>query len=581
ESSRQDSGLACNLPNMDPFDQSLMALIKDKKLECKGTPVTTYEDGKLTFMTQGNDVKEVTYETIIRKNHDFGYGVGQTGTLTRSKNTVVLNHDAVRLKYRQNGEQQVDFHMGVSPLPDVVSRQGKEPYIPMDIMILAFDSTSRSHFNRKLPLIKEFLLEELNTIIFKGHSIVGDGTTPALLAMFAGKYEEELPEARKAKGGEYIDKWPFIFNKLHQHGYVTFYSEDQAKYGTFQYRLNGFLNKPVDHWLRSFWLAASEHTDGKEYYCLGTEPGYRKRFRNIKSFYKAYPKRKKFSISFFSIGHDDINSLGYLQDDFLQFLKDMKESGSLDNTLLVVMGDHGIRYGAIRKTILGKLEERLPLLAISVPAWFTEQFPGYFHHLQTNAQRLTTPFDLHATFQHILSKTHTKNYKFGQSLFDEIPNSRTCQEAGNPEHFCPCVRWKPVNPLHKHVQQIGEEAVQTINKLIKKANLESKCAMLTLQKVDNPVYLAPNDQVETFDRSADVDGRVVAKGTRPKGMCTYQIQVITSPNNGVYEVTGHVSSMTPHVNPQMSRLDEYGDQPKCIMGTHPYMRKYCYCISSS
>ncbi|XP_020914580.1 uncharacterized protein LOC110252137 isoform X2 [Exaiptasia diaphana] len=577
EKESTNSGLACNLPKINPFDESLMGLIKDKQLDCKGTPVTRYEDGILTFMTDGNSIDKVTYETITRENQDFGYGVGKTGTLTRTQNTAVLNEDSVRVIYYENSQKQVDFHMSISPSQVAVSRQGEKPNIPLDIMVLGFDSTSLSHFQRKLPKVKKILQEDLEAWVYNGYSIVGDGTTPAFLAMLAGKDEKELSEARKSKNGDYIDKWPFIFKKLHQHGYATFFSEDQAKYASVHYRLKGFYKQPVDHWMRHFWLAASDHTNGKEYWCLGTEPAYRKRFRNIKSFYKAYPKQRKFSFSFFTIGHDDVNALGYLQDDFVTFLKDMKSSGYLDNTFLVVMGDHGIRYGAIRKTMLGKLEERLPLLSISVPQWFKNQYPEHSRHLGINTNRLTSPYDLHATFQQILSKNHQKTYKHGQSLFTEISKSRTCDEAGNPEHFCPCVNWKPVDPHHKHIKQIGQETVNFINKLIQKENLQSKCAMLSLQKVSDPVYVAPNEHVQSFGGSADVDGRVVTKGAKPKGMCSYQVQVTTSPNGGVYEVTGHVTSMNPYVNPEISRLDEYRDQPKCIMESHPHMRKFCYC----
>lgn len=218
--------------------------------------------------------------------------------------------------------------------------------------------------------------------------------------------------------------------------------------------------------MRHFWLAASHHTNSREVTCLGTEPAYKKRFRNIKSFYKAYPNQRKFSFSFFCIGHDDVNGLGYLQDDLVNFLEDMKKTGYLDNTFLIIMGDHGIRYGAIRKTMLGKLEERLPLLSISVPQWFRMKFPEYLGHLQTNTERLTSPYDIQATIQHILAQNHEKHYRYGQSLFTEISKSRTCKDAGNPEHFCPCVRFTPVNPTHKHIIQIAEETVRFINQVI-------------------------------------------------------------------------------------------------------------------
>ena len=83
-----------------------------------------------------------------------------------------------------------------------------------------------------------------------------------------------------------------------------------------------------------------------------------------------------------------------------------------------------------------------------------------------------------------------------------------------------------------------------------------------------------------MDTSDSVPLGVVANLKIPlihTGMCSYQVQVRTSPNDGVYEVTGHVTSKNPYVNPEISRLDEYLDQPKCIMGSHPHMRKFCFC----
>lgn len=89
--------------------------------------------------------------------------------------------------------------MAISPSQDALSRQGEKPNIPLDIMVLGFDSTSLSHFHRKLPKVNEVLLEDLEALVYNGYSIVGDGTTAALLALLVGKAEEELPEARKSK----------------------------------------------------------------------------------------------------------------------------------------------------------------------------------------------------------------------------------------------------------------------------------------------------------------------------------------------------------------------------------------------
>ena len=39
----------------------------------------------------------------------------------------------------------------------------------------------------------------------------------------------------------------------------------------------------------------------------------------------------------------------------------------LDNTLFIIMGDHGHRFHEVRKTFIGKIEEKLPMFGMMVP----------------------------------------------------------------------------------------------------------------------------------------------------------------------------------------------------------------------
>ena len=65
--------------------------------------------------------------------------------------------------------------------------------------------------------------------------------------------------------------------------------------------------------------------------------------------------------------------------------------------------DHGLRFGRILETTLGRHELSLPLLVFFLPAWFRRQFPSFVANLKTNAgNRLVTPFDLHETLKHLL-----------------------------------------------------------------------------------------------------------------------------------------------------------------------------------
>ena len=144
----------------------------------------------------------------------------------------------------RSGRKQTDFHLKISPKPDVLKRPTKKGLSSMNVIMIGLDSTAHSHFQRKLGKVYKFLkddiklnrrvdprptkkgLSSMNVImigldstahshfqrklgkvykflkddiksfIFNGYSIVGDGTTPALLALLTGKKEEELPEGR-------------------------------------------------------------------------------------------------------------------------------------------------------------------------------------------------------------------------------------------------------------------------------------------------------------------------------------------------------------------------------------------------
>ena len=61
----------------------------------------------------------------------------------------------------------------------------------------------------------------------------------------------------------FVDALPFIWNKFEMSGYVTLYAEERPDIHTFNLRLNGFENLPVDRYMRPFWLAS--HVSGQHY----------------------------------------------------------------------------------------------------------------------------------------------------------------------------------------------------------------------------------------------------------------------------------------------------------------------------
>ena len=64
----------------------------------------------------------------------------------------------------------------------------------------------------------------------------------------------------------------------------------------------------------------------------------------LRHFYDAYPDVPKFAFGFHGeLSHDDYNWVGHADSDIERFLINLHEGGILNNTLLILMSDHGHR----------------------------------------------------------------------------------------------------------------------------------------------------------------------------------------------------------------------------------------------
>ena len=392
-------------------------------------------------------------------------------------------------------------------------------------------------------------------------------------------FEQELPEARRGYGkSKPVDRWPWIFKTLKSHGYATMFSEDMPGYGAFNYRLHGFKNPPTDHFARYFWEAAKLTSP----YCIWTTPQHRIHFDYIESFFDAYPETPKFGFSFLTeVSHNNLHSVFYAGEDFLQLVKKFQEKNFLNNTMFIVLGDHGFRYGDARATLQGKLEERLPFLSVTLPAWFEKSYPQLVRNLRKNSNKVTSPFDLHATFHHMLTYPQLpKNMTFGLSLFDDIPASRDCGQAGVAEHYCPCLQWKAADQSHVHIQKSAEAVVEFINNLTSSDERSARlCYRLKLKEILTGYQQIQNQKFQRYLGSADSDGRVpeFAKGKVRANECNYQVQIRTQPGGGLFEAPLRFRDGRFTVSGDISRINMYGEQPRCVLDTRPDLRKYCLC----
>ena len=494
----------------------------------------------------------------------------------------------MRVNFQAEGDAHEEFHQQVVPKAEVNARPIKRYGLGLNIVMIMFDSTSAAHFERKMPKSKELLKKELTTVFFKGESVVGDGTTDQVSAMLTGKAEDDHPEARRGKpGAKQVDDWPWVFKDYKKHGYATLFSEDDPPLGAFHYRLTGFRDPPTDHYNRIFWMAIQK---ARSRYCHGARPVHDMTLRYSESLLKAYPSRPSFSYSLISLlTHDDVNAISYADEDLTQLLRRLDQHSHLNNSIVIIFGDHGFRYSSFRATLQGKLEERLPFLSMTFPKWFPDKYPEVFSNLQHNAKMVTSPFDVHATLKHVLSyPEYPEGITTGQSLFKKIdPSSRTCAKAGIESHWCPCMQWESVPLADPVVQDLAQAVIKHLNDLITNDGDSPRklCENISLEEVTRISKQMPKDEVQKFKttrKESHCDSCVPVFGEKAKDTLSkdtmYQLQMVLAPSQGVFETSVRLQRGKFLIDTRyISRINEYGEQPHCIKHTHPHLLKYCYC----
>lgn len=598
EALKEDKGTGCEIPKLDPFAAEVTQFDKDlPKVVCKG------RDWVKCFLSECKVVPDIlsttkditcTYRDIIyHSDNEYVLGPptdvrdGGVYHLTRSdhvKIKCVGTHLHSILPSRWSGHSLGFRSTVAAPPPDRDDA--------LDVLIFGFDSTSKNGFIRSMPKSYKYLTEELNGYVLDGYGILGDGTPAALFPILTGKNELELPDVRKkTKNGNTLDCMPFIFNQLKGDGYRTAYFEDMPWIGTFQYRFNGFLHQPADHYLRAFYLEESNR--GKKWwrgsnskYCIGDTPQYKLMMNITDQFFRL--DGKKFCFTFIAdITHDDINMISTADDDTVDFLKLFKEQGRLENTMLFVMGDHGPRYSKVRNTLQGKLEERLPLMVVVPAARLVRARPDVLEALRHNRAALTTPHDVHATLLDALRRPAPPpaytvpgaDLPRALSLLQPIPRNRSCSEAGIEPHWCACMRWSPVPPADPLHAAAPRALLQYINTLTEPKR--ASCVPRTLSAVHWVLRAHANSRVLSFIEAKDADGYVGKFGAKLKvNRENLQVKISVGPGEGIYEASlAYLRKEDKFLieSRDISRTNAYNDEPSCISATHPHLNKYCYC----
>uniref|UniRef100_A0A0K0DVL8 Sulfatase N-terminal domain-containing protein n=2 Tax=Strongyloides stercoralis TaxID=6248 RepID=A0A0K0DVL8_STRER len=588
----------CILPNLDPWDSSIKKYIFNiKNFKCKNIQgeLTYIDEGKLMINKSelnnfGFKMNDLTfqYRCLSRGEDDF--------TLSFSNWKVFKNETKISCEFIEVKALKSYFKLNIysNHHYQIISNE-KNKIInsrKASVFIIVLDSLSHSNFIRKLPKTLSVLINDYQSIIFNGMTKVGDNSFPNAVAFLSGKrtmtsgYKDEINIDIKK---DFFDSLPLIWNDFSKKNYTTLYAEDYTDYNLFTYLAKGFKNQPTTYYFRPLWLSIYKSwlIHRSTYLCYGNNKMHNIQLGYLEKFIQFFPQLTPlFSLTWFTeIGHDYINQIEIADEDFENFLKRNKEK--LENSFLFILGDHGHRFDDIRKTSIGRMEERLPFFSLSIPKKLKQQRKDIVNIIKNNSNILTSFWDFYVTLKDITNMGDSNSFEYnknslkgiyskrGESLLRPISEKRNCKNAGIPEEFCPCQREVSLVINDTKSKILSNVFIKYLNRLL--YNSTNLCEKLKIKEIIG---------IEKFLPSIDINKSFFSKllysfQENFNIMTTeqaYRVTIQTSPGDGIFEGIFLSNSSTSYINyGSINRINKYGNTSYCV--NNQVLRKICFCKS--
>ncbi|ODN02078.1 hypothetical protein Ocin01_04570 [Orchesella cincta] len=500
----------------------------------------------------------------------------------KNSQNVEKSH-SVRLENNSTTSNSVPVNSGNDPSHKLSSQQNvvekdsgsqntKLPKVPPNVVLLGIDSMSRLSFQRNMKKTRQYL-QEIGAVEMLGYTKVGENTFPNAVAFISGYQVQDLTKICFFSQNTRQDLCPFLWKKFSEANYLTALIEDVPLLATYNYFKTGFVEQPTDYYFRPYMLGVHYHSPSVLFSldCIGSntvDETIHKYIGDLLSM-SARNETPVFIYTWLTnLAHGDLNAARHADESYLQFLKSL----DLSNTILFFMSDHGYRYGMIRETFPGWQEDKLPNMWVHIPKNIQKQFPTWLPSIEKNSVRLTSPLDLYKTLVHILNTfTTIKNVpdsksfqgdviprKLGQTLFEEVPLTRKCPEAGISENFCACVAPRRLPTNNSNIIAAAKTAIVHINEQLPKV-----CAKLTLHKVTAGGIM---DDTEHSINGSSIVTYVVAFETTP-GEFLFEATVESDAKLQSYSVVG-----------ELLRMNKITTDVSCVK--NDFLEKFCFCLAT-
>ncbi|EFA03493.1 uncharacterized protein LOC662511 isoform X2 [Tribolium castaneum] len=578
----------CRIPFMDPFDPSITKFIhKEKQPVCNDGIPPLFDSNMTSIFLLNSSVANYTdqdvsaiqccYQPFYRqepKGNDGDSSIKFEKRCISFNISAKISHEFIKVMCKVN---KVSIYTDFFSFVPIKTLKKNTVERRLNVLVVGIDAVSRLNFHRQMPTTVDYLLRNMSAVELLGYNKVGDNTFPNLIPVLTGLSEKTLEYVCwNDDNKKRFDACPFIWKNFKAKGFVTSFGEDSSWMGIFNYMRKGFWKQPTDYMWGAF-NRISENQIGNSHNmnveeCVGAREVYKVFLDYITNFVKTMAQEQLPYFAFYwgaSLTHDYLNKPNLGDPNYYNFFKNLHENGHLNSTVLIVMSDHGIRWGDIRQTFQGQMEERLPFVFMVLPDWYKRQYQEAYSNLVKNTRRLTTPYDLHETLKDLLNPfalTHDflqsryRNVSRGYSLFNEISPKRTCESAQIASHWCTCQQSIEIERNNSLVVEAANYAVDYMN-----FQLEgyAQCSNLTLESINDARIMTHEEHITNGNEVKD-----------------YMIIIETVPGNGVFEVTlrstvGGQRANHFEVMGTISRLNLYGKQSACITDFH--LKLYCYC----
>jgi hypothetical protein len=408
------------------------------------------------------------------------------------------------------------------PLPHLMSAIGPER--PTVVLCLTLDSVSRRNFFRKLPKTVEYLNslkeeDDYSVFDFKIHNVVGEYSASNILPMLYGEVTFKRLKTR-VKGELFYSS--SVYRYAQEAGWATLLLEESCEND-----LSAYIGErpQVDHLVSHFWCGAKKFygfkNNSQKQRCIAQQNSHVYAYRYAEEFTRLYSHLSQWQFVFVNTAHENTGTvIETLDQDTKDFLQQFLQTNKDKDVLLMLTGDHGMRYGEWFKTVDGSHEHRLPLGMFIASRSLLAKHPYSLDVLTHNTGRLTSKLDLYVTVRHLIdpegiTRTSDKytgspqtelktaastHYKPVSLLLEKVPNDRTCADLGIPVFWCSCLKFMSVSFPMTHdfdilVMSLAQEVIFQINEeaYSPKSAYQHVCQKLTLKAVSQLWVLSTDE----------------------------------------------------------------------------------------